>query len=853
MAGIFANVDSDISKLKELKSEIEGIKKALKGINVKVDIDIAKGMEAQLKSLTTQYNALVQKVSEAEGKIIASTQRINQASEKIIKAQEQLAQAAGSANGQSTTNKSNNAATQAETASLEAQAKAYDELASGINAVMGTRSQNVQRMVEEQNAIRLINEELKQLQKLQGSSSSPGVQARIAQLNDSLLTHKTALAEVRQELNNLAKLDNAAATSMDGLSQSLSRMRIAYRNLTEEERNSPFGKQLLASIQQADAEIKKLDASIGNHQRNVGNYASGWDGLGMSIQQIGRELPSLAVGWNTFFLAISNNLPILADEIKRARTEYEALRKAGLSATPVWKQIVSSLVSWQTALTVGITLLTLYGGELAGWASGLFSAKKALSETFEATEDFQKSTSKSLGNLMATFESLSSAWGKLGDGMEAKGRFITDNQEAFGKLGVSITSVLDAENLLSANKDNFTAAMEAKAKAAATMGIAAEQYEKAIRKMMEADSTQTNMWDRVQASLSRYGLMRAGYYEEAQNVTASQFTEKRRGGYQAQAEEAMEEARAVLEKYAQFSEEEQELLGEMGIKSADRMVENSVEAINASIALKRKALEKVTNREDYSRIEAEIKAEQAKLDAITGSGNASAGKREEAQRKLNDSQLSLQQQNQQAELDLMEEGTEKKLAQIDAEYDKRKAEIEKKARELAEANKKAGMKGTNASGLTPAQQAEIGRAYELNSANKSRQVQEAYKAEAEGMRAYLEEYGSYQQKKLAIAEEYAEKIRKAQTEGERLSLEKQRDNAVQQVEIDAIKQAIDWGSVFSGFGAMFKEQLQPTIDRLEEIASDESFRSSSLEEKEILYSLISSLRQSQSAWDGGMH
>lgn len=116
------------------------------------------------------------------------------------------------------------------------------------------------------------------------------------------MTHKTALSEVRQALNNNAKLDNVAATSMNGLSQSLSRMRIAYRELTEEERNSPFGKELLASIQQADTKIKELDTTIGNHQRNVGNYGKQWNGLSMSIQQVGRELPSLAYGPKVFSL-----------------------------------------------------------------------------------------------------------------------------------------------------------------------------------------------------------------------------------------------------------------------------------------------------------------------------------------------------------------------------------------------------------------------------------------------------------------------------------------------------------------------------------------------------------------------
>ena len=259
MASIIADLSDDIKKMKSLKEEIQQVKKELGSINVKVELDIKRDMEAKLKSLTSQYDALVKKVSEAEGKVIASTQRINQAAEKIIKAQEQLAKATGAQpqTGNASSG-ANAAAANAETASVQAQAKAYDELADEIDAVMGTKTQNIRRMIEEQNAIRIINEELKRMQKLnQSGVYSQSEIKRMEQLNASLLQHKTALSELRQSLNNSFKLDNAAATSMNALSQSLARMRMTYRELTEEGRNSPFGKELLSSIQQADAKKDK--------------------------------------------------------------------------------------------------------------------------------------------------------------------------------------------------------------------------------------------------------------------------------------------------------------------------------------------------------------------------------------------------------------------------------------------------------------------------------------------------------------------------------------------------------------------------------------------------------------------
>ena len=493
MASIIADLSDDIKKMKSLKEEIQQVKEELGSINVKVELDIKRDMEARLKALTGQYDALVQKVAQADAKIAESTARINKSAETIIKAQEQMTKAAsgqGAANAQGASG-GNSAATNAQTASVEAQAKAYDELESEIDSVMGTRAQNIKRMTEEQNAIRLINEEIKRMTKYQGESStlSSAQQNRLTQLNASLLQHKTALAELRQNLNNRFKLDNAAATSMNSLSQSLARMRMTYRELTEEERSSPFGQELLASIQQADAKIKQLDSTIGNHQRNVGNYASGWNGLGMSIQQIGRELPSLAMGWNTFFLAISNNLPILTDEIKRAKDEYNNLKKAGQQATPVWKQVVSSLLSWQTALTVGITLLTLYGKDIIEWVGNLFKAKDAtesLDTQMKSINETMKSNNANYGENVVALQTLAEAWKKL-DGDASKRKWIEENQSEFNKLGISIQDAGDAENAFVNNTDDIIKAFQLRAQAAAASSLAEEKYREAMIKRNEAD------------------------------------------------------------------------------------------------------------------------------------------------------------------------------------------------------------------------------------------------------------------------------------------------------------------------------------------------------------------------------
>ena len=108
----------------------------------------------------------------------------------------------------------------------------------------------------------------------------------------------------------------------------------------------------------------------------MGNYASSWNGLNVQTQQLIRELPSLTMSFNQFFLAISNNLPMFADELKRATDEFKRMKAEGQTAVPVWKQLLGSLFSWQSALVIGITLLSAYGDEIIDWVTSLFKGEE---------------------------------------------------------------------------------------------------------------------------------------------------------------------------------------------------------------------------------------------------------------------------------------------------------------------------------------------------------------------------------------------------------------------------------------------------------------------------------------------
>lgn len=212
-----------------------------------------------------------------------------------------------------------------------------------------------------------------------------------------------------------------------------------------------------------------------------------------------------------------------------------------------------------------------------------------------------------------------------------------------------------------------------------------------------------------------------------------------------------------------------------------------------------------------------------------------------AQEDLNNRLKTLEQKNTDETISLMQEGTEKKVAEIKNDYAKRKAEIDKQEAEFKKKNKEAGKKEA----LTSAQSDALNVARDLATQEYNKKLDEVNRESLTYMRDYLKEYGSLYQQKQAIAEEYEEKISKAQTEGEKLSLQQQRKKDLQTIEINAIRQNIDWGSVFGDFGAMFKDQLEPTIKKLQELSKG----TTDVNEQKTIQELISKLQGSATVWD----
>ena len=227
-----------------------------------------------------------------------------------------------------------------------------------------------------------------------------------------------------------------------------------------------------------------------------------------------------------------------------------------------------------------------------------------------------------------------------------------------------------------------------------------------------------------------------------------------------------------------------------------------------------------------------------------------AKKQKENQEKLDGQLLSLRRQNQQDEINLMKEGTEKKLEQIDFDYQKQLDAIRKQEEEWSKAGN---------GKLTDKQAREISEAYANAESMRDKDItnvtKEQLKAEQQALNDYLKEYGTFQQQKLAIAQEYSEKIRKAQEESGANSaqvklLEKQRDVAIQNKETEAIKANIDWVTVFGEFGSMFSDMVKPALDEAKKYVRTDKFKNSDQASQKSLIDAISQMEKSLGGTSG---
>lgn len=244
-------------------------------------------------------------------------------------------------------------------------------------------------------------------------------------------------------------------------------------------------------------------------------------------------------------------------------------------------------------------------------------------------------------------------------------------------------------------------------------------------------------------------------------------------------------------------------------------------------------------KDAYSKLGGDVSGKSAKA-AVTARKNRikEENRAIKVQEELNSRLKTLQQKNTDETISLMQEGTEKKLAQIKNDYAKRNAEIDKQEAEFKKKNKEAGNKVT----LTSAQSDALTEARKLAKQNFDKQTAEVNKESLDAMRDYLKEYGSLYQQKQAIAEEYEEKIAKAQTEGEKKTLQQEKKKALANFDYESISMGIDWKGLMSGVGNMSKEMLKPMLEKLDAYTNTDKFQQADTQTQQKVVDLMQEIR-----------
>ena len=583
----------------------------------------------------------------------------------------------------------------------------------------------------------------------------------------------------------LERLRLAGETAAPNLDQSANIAQIhALEKQLEELRSQ------LKLLQEESESVQVTPADVPNAQRQ-------FNGLHNSIQQIAREMPSLAMGPQMFFLAISNNLPIFTDELARARKEYDELQKSGKKGTPVWKQVLSSLFSWQTAMTTGIMLLVMYGDEIWDWTKKLFSAKKGVDEFNISLKEMTEIEKDGRAQMVRTRFELKSVIDEIKNFVGSKEQEKAKMEELNRKYGESFgyyKTLSEWYDTIIQKSDDYVQSLFLQAKVQNLVKKASEVDEKIAEAEAKDESEFDTWW---------------GYGGKVDRFFSSDQSYKQNNNGRWKKKEEIERLKSEYNGY---------------ILAAENLTKERLKL------------------EQKSGIGGHTDPKQPGKNP-----EAEAKQRLATERRLAQDLAALQAENRKEEIDRMQAGTEKKLAQIEYDYNARKEEINRQEADWKRENKEAGL-STGDNGLTREQQDELEKARASNTESRKKAEADVYREEAEAMRDYLKEYGTFQQQKLAIAEEYAEKIRKAQSQGERLTLEKQRDAAVHKVDMEALTQKIDWGAAFGDLTGLLADQMKNLLGELKQYVKTDEFKKTGAADQQVVYDAIERI---QSMLPGG--
>ena len=427
-----------------------------------------------------------------------------------------------------------------------------------------------------------------------GTIDEEAYNERVAQTTQELAANRaevkalqSAMRTYSREIQDNIKEEKNLEGAVNGLRASIRNLTAEYNALSAADRAGAIGNGLAERISKIQTQVSAAEQRLGNFRSNVGNYQSAFNGLNVAVSQIVRELPSAAMGADMFFLAISDNIPMLVDEINKLRE----FNKSSEQSVPILKQLGAAVFSWNSLISVGITLLTVYGKDIVSWIGNLFKGREAAMTMAEAQAEVNKQmaeSSGSYGDQVAQLRALQLQWNQLGDDLKAKTEFVKNNREAFDKLGVAITTVADADNLFIQNTDAFIEAMNLRAQANAANELATQKYKDALIARQKAeDKIKRGTGEIVYAGIDEYGdtsyeYRRRAYTEdekkeilaevEALEAEASAFTQLT-VARNADAKSILDRAGIKESEKSSKSANDDPYADESGVKKAERMME----------------------------------------------------------------------------------------------------------------------------------------------------------------------------------------------------------------------------------------------------------------------------------------
>ena len=630
------------------------------------------------------------------------------------------------------------------------------------------------------------------------------------------------LAGMKSAEGNIAALESFNRQMVERLQGELKQLERQYRQL---QKQGLAGDRELADIQALKGvigglkdEIKAYEAAkkqAGETPLVAHDPAPKLNQVRMTMAQIARELPSLAMGPQMFFLAISNNIPMFTDAVSNARKEYELMTAAGKKATPVWKQVAASLFSPQTALAALITLTVVYGKEIGEWIKGLFGGKNAMDElresmreTYEVEKEANATFVKSRFEMDRVIKSVKEFKGSK----EEERKKVTELNRTYGETFGYYQTLSEWYDTLMKKSSDYIEILVLEQKARKWLDKAVEESDKADK--LKAEGAESHRpWFGAGGKIHKFfGGGSTDQFGSDPALVA--YNRKLKGIYDAE-EDALKRAEEFQDKAARIKEG----------TNINTVVSGSVEELESSIAEKRKALKKLTNKEDYEAAMKVIEAEEKKLETITGKKNKDGGRNaSDYQDALSDARLRAQRKLEDARIALMAEGSAKRKALLRQEYEQTLAAIDKEERELLsrlEKSKKAGNpvapgEADRIRQDASSQRVVAGVQYMQDVYDEEKQFREK---DRQAWIDYNREYGSYQEKRLAITQDYALKIAAAETEGEKAMLKRRREDELKELDFGEFKKTVNLADVFGNLDAQSTEALSTLRDKLKEYIS----------------------------------